>query len=89
MTKRRTNKRTFTKIAVKWILITSMVAIILSYVLAFMGREQIAETLSIEIVKVILGTILIYCLKSYFETKAEETVKLQREEMKLEDDTYN
>ena len=83
--KPRTNKRTTTKTALKWILGVSLVCILMSYVLAFMGRDQIAESLSSEIVKVILGAFTIYCLKSFFETKEEEKIKLQRDELGLDD----
>jgi len=57
-----------------------MVALIdlqLSYILAFMGRDQIAETLSSDICHTIIGIGLGYFLKSYFETKQEK--KMERE----------
>ena len=38
-----------------------------SYVLAYLGREQIAETLSSVAVKEIIGVVLIYGLKALFE----------------------
>lgn len=84
--KPRMSKRTYTKIAMTWILRVSLICILLSYVLAFMGREQIAEVLSSKIVEVVLGAFFIYCAKSYFETNAEEKIKLQREELGLNTD---
>lgn len=78
MAKKRFNKKTFTKKAVKVILFLALVDLQLSYILAFLGREQIAETLSGDICNVIIGTILGYLAKSFFETREEERVKLER-----------
>jgi len=71
--------RTFTKRAVKAILFIALLDLQLSYLLAFLGREQIAENLSSDITKVIIGTILGYLAKSFFETKEEEKVRLEEE----------
>lgn len=38
-----------------------------SYLLAYLGREQIAETLSQVAITEIIGVVLVYCLKSLFE----------------------
>ena len=38
-----------------------------SYVLAYLGREQIAETLSSVAVKEIIGVVLAYAIKSVLE----------------------
>ena len=66
---------TFTKIAVTAILGVSLVDLQLSYILAFMGREQIAEALSTTIVEMVVGVMLGYFLKSLFETFFEEREK--------------
>ena len=66
---------TFTKIAVTVILGVSLVDLQLSYILAFMGREQIAEALSTTIVEMVVGVILGYFLNSLFETFFEEREK--------------
>ena len=79
----RKKKRTFSKQAVKWILITALFDLQLSYLLAFLGREQIAETLSITVVTSVIAVMLGYFMKSYRETKEEEKVRLieqQREQ---------
>ena len=79
--KRKKRKfRTFTKRAVKVILFMALLDLQLSYLLAFLGREQIAENLSSDITKVIIGTILGYLAKSFFETREEEKVRLQEQE---------
>lgn len=70
--------KTFTKKAVAIILIISLVDLQLSYVLAFMGQVQIAESLSSTIASTIVGVILGYFLKALFETffeKREERLK--------------
>lgn len=67
--------RTFTKRAVKAILVISLIDLQLPYVLAFLGKEQIAESLSINITNTIIGVMLGYFLKALFETFFEEREK--------------
>jgi len=57
----------FSKRIVYLLMINSVIWVYLSYVLAFLGREQIAENLSEKIVIQIIGVTLIYCVKSLFE----------------------
>ena len=80
MEKRKKRRfRTFTKRAVMVILFVALLDLQLSYLLAFLGREQIAENLSSDITKVIIGTILGYLAKAFFETKEAEKVRLEEE----------
>ena len=58
-------------------MMVALVDLQLSYILAFMGREQIAETLSGDICHTIIGVCQGYFLKSYFETKQEEKMKFE------------
>lgn len=67
--------KTYTKKAVTAILVLSLVDMQLSYVLAFMGKEQIAESLSSTIATTIIGVMLGYFLKSLFETFLENREK--------------
>lgn len=53
----------------------------LSYLLAFLGREQIAEELSRTIVIEIIGVMLGYFWKSYIETRESEKVRLLEDEV--------
>lgn len=72
---------TFTKRAVFCILAVSLFDLQLSYLLAFLGKEQIAENLSVSVVTTIIPVMLGYFLKALFETffeKREE--RLKREE---------
>ncbi len=63
---------TFTKKAVAVILVVSLVDLQLSYVLAFMGQVQIAESLSSTIASTIVGVMLGYFFKALFETFFEK-----------------
>lgn len=77
----RSNFKTFTK---KWVGRLMYIAVIdlqLSYLLAFLGREQIAEELSRTIVLEIIGVMLGYFGKSYFETREQEKVRLREDEV--------
>jgi uncharacterized protein YacL len=74
---------TFSKKAVVLILAVSIIDLQLSYVLAFLGKEQIAESLSSTIAEVIVGVMLGYFLKALFETyfeKREERLKREFED---------
>lgn len=64
--------QTFSKKAVAAILVVSMIDLQLSYILAFMGKEQIAESLSSEIASVIIGVMIGYFMKALFETFFEK-----------------
>lgn len=87
-TRRRRVKRqrwlnTFTKRALTAILFFSLLDLQLTYVLAFMGKEQIAESLSSGIATAIVPVMLGYFLKSLFETyfeKREERLNNQQTE---------
>lgn len=80
--------KTFTKKAVFWILLISLLDLQLSYVLAFIGKEQIAETLSSAIASTIVGVMIGYFLKALFETFFEEREKRLNREFDLEQ-TFN
>jgi hypothetical protein len=57
----------FSKKIVWLLLINSIIWIYLSYALAFLGKEQIAENLSTTVVIQILGVMIVYSLKALFE----------------------
>ena len=74
--------QTFSKKAVAIILVVSLIDLQLSYILAFLGKELIAESLSSEIANVIVGVMLGYFMKALFETffeKREERLKRESE----------
>lgn len=63
---------TYTKRLVGIVVFISLIDLQISYVLAFFGKDQIAESLSIQICITLLGTILVYIIRAYFDTKAEK-----------------
>ena len=58
-------RNTYTKKLVKWIIAISVFDLQLSYFLAFLGRTEIAENLSMTVVTTIIGTVITYCIKSF------------------------
>lgn len=77
---------TFTKRAVTAILVLSLIDLQLSYILAFMGKDQIAESLSSTIASTIIGVMLGYFFKALFETFFEKREgRLNREMISLEE----
>ena len=72
---------TFTKKWVSQLMYVAIFDIQLSYLLAFMGKEQIAETLSITVVTEIIGVMAVYFVKSFLETKEQEKIRIQEREM--------
>ena len=75
----RRKRNTYTKKLVKWILAISVFDLQLSYLLAFLGRTEIAENLSMTVVTAIIGTVITYCIKSFKETKEAEKLRFDRE----------
>lgn len=72
-------KLTFTKIIVITYSVLFAIWVSLSYVLAFLGQEEIAQDLSSQVVIVGIAAILGYMLKAFFETREIEKNKLDRE----------
>lgn len=65
--KNRETADSFTKRKVNLILNHAIIWVYLTYGLAYLGRESIAENLAVTIVKVIIYTIMSYLCKSLFE----------------------
>ena len=57
----------FTKLAVAVVLINACAWVWCSYILAYLGRYEIAESLSQTAVTAIIGTFVTYAVKSLFE----------------------
>lgn len=76
-------KKTFTKIIVTIYSIFFVIWITLSYILAFLGRDEIAQDLSSQVVIVGIATVLGYMLKAFFETREEEKNKIERDIMNI------
>lgn len=75
----------FTKYWVDIILTCSCIWITLSYILAFLGKENIAESLSATVATVIVGTVVPYFIKSFLETYNEEKNKIKIKELEQQD----
>lgn len=67
----RAPKRETTKLVVWACLINGFAWVWCSYLLAYLGREQIAESLSQVAITEIIGVVLVYCLKSLFENMSK------------------
>lgn len=80
---------TFSKKAVAVILSVSLIDLQLSYILAFLGKEQIAESLSSEIASVIIGVMIGYFMKALFETffeKREERLNKELDQNMIDEE---
>lgn len=73
--KKRKAKIQYTKKAMTCILIVALFDLQIPYVLSFIGRENTLEDLSKTVVIEIIGVFLVYCVKSFFETKEEKKNK--------------
>ena len=77
-------KKTETSKRIVWIcLINGFAWVWCSYLLAYLGREQIAETLSQVAITEIIGVVLVYCVKSLFENLSKNNA--WPDKIKMED----
>lgn len=74
--------RQYTKKWVDIILTVSLIDVQFCFVLAFLGKEQIAETLGIAIITEIVAIGLGYMLKAFFETNAQKKNEIEMERIK-------
>lgn len=70
---------TYTKKMMNRIINVALLDMQFPFLLAFLGKNQIAETLGGLIVTEIIGVFLVYCLKSYFETREAEKTRLREQ----------
>lgn len=64
---------TYTKIILGFVIINSELQIWASYALAFLGRDMIAESLSQQVVVIIIGGLIPYFAKSLIENLSKKT----------------
>ena len=76
-------KQTYSKKLMTVYSIFIIIWITWSYVLATLGYKEIAQDLSSNVVIVGVAAILGYFGKSFFETKEEEKIKLEKEKLKF------
>lgn len=90
--KKHANRKTYSKKAVKALLIVGVINGCFPYILSLLDKEPVAE-MGIAWVTEIVAVILGYLCKSYFETKAERKQDLAdyravKEETEKEDEIY-
>lgn len=73
---------TYTKKMMSRIINIALVDMQFPFILALLGKNAIAETLGGIIVSEVIGVFLVYCAKSFFETRESEKVRM--EEIKME-----
>lgn len=86
--KREENGITFTKKMMISIIIVALIDMQFPFMLAFLGKDQIAETMGGLIVTEIIGIFLVYCLKAFFETRESEKVRLMESANNSETSNY-
>lgn len=69
--------RTYTKKMMNRIIAVALIDMQFPFILALIGKDQIAETMGGLIVTEIIGVFMAYCLKSFFETRESEKVRLE------------
>lgn len=79
------NRRTFTKKAVKTLLIIGVINSEIPYILAVFGKEP-NEALGIAWITEIVAVICGYMCKAYFETKQERKQNLEDYKIEREDE---
>ncbi len=76
----RGSRKTYTKKMMSRIITVALIDMQLPFVLAFLGKTNIAETLGGLIVTEIIGVFLVYCAKSFFETREAEKNRIAEEQ---------
>ena len=76
--KKGESKLTFTKKWLEILLVAAVVDMQLPFILAFLDKADIAETLAIAIVTEIVALFVPYLCKSYFETKEEKRNEMDK-----------
>ena len=75
---------TFTKLWVSILMVVAIIDLQLSYVLAYIGRDQIAESLSVAVVTEIIGVIGIYIIRAFFDTVSEKKHEVTLKQMEYD-----
>lgn len=78
---KRKTKQTYSKRVTSIILGVALFDIQLTYVLAFLGMTDTAETLSITLVTEVIGVFAVYSVKAYLGKRNEEANKLHKKEL--------
>ena len=79
----RGSRKTYTKKMMSRIITVALIDMQFPFVLAFLGKTNIAETLGGLIVTEIIGVFLVYCAKSFFETRESEKIRMEENTKEL------
>lgn len=82
--KKKLTKKEYSKKATTIILAFAIIDVQLSYILAFIGMAEIAETLSVAMVTEIIGVFGGYLIKAYLGKKNEEKNRILEEQYERE-----
>lgn len=82
----RGSRKTYTKKMMSRIITVALIDMQLPFVLAFLGKTNIAETLGGLIVTEIIGVFLVYCAKSFFETREAEKNRIIEEQAEMQEE---
>ena len=86
-------RKSFSKIMVLFLMAIAVLDMQLSYLLAFLGKDDIAETLSVALATEIVGVMLGYFAKAYFETKSKKINDLEKHKVDyygiIDDSSYD
>ena len=88
MKPKNSRQNTYTKKMLKRIITVALLDMQFPFLLALLGKQDIAETMGGLIVTEIIGVFLVYCAKSFFETKESEKTRLLETQNETEDETY-
>lgn len=78
------NMMTFFKSLIKVILIVALVDIQLSYILAFLGKEEVAIELSDKWLDSVVKVVFIYAVKAFFGKFCEELNKIKKKKKEMD-----
>ena len=79
----RGSRKTYTKKMMSRIITVALIDMQFPFVLAFLDKTNIAETLGGLIVTEIIGVFLVYCAKSFFETRESEKIRMVEMEKEI------
>ena len=88
MKTKNSRQNTYTKKMLNRIITVALLDMQFPFLLALLGKQDIAETMGGLIVTEIIGVFLVYCAKSFFETKESEKTRLLETQNETEDETY-
>lgn len=81
MKPKSSNRITYTKQIMNRIITVALIDMQFPFLLALLDKQEIAETMGGLIVTEIIGVFLVYCAKSFFETKEAEKTRIRESQL--------